>query len=142
MAWNAFKVPQLDRSILLRSIALRAGTFVAAASLASCFHSDETRSSNWPNPNNRDNPQTSNSPPCALPSLSEKEILDVARRALGDEAFQPKGLPPPNRRIDPDACRYVYVQSIFYNGGEPASLDDIDSTTTIYIARDKTFKRP
>jgi hypothetical protein len=110
----------------------------AAASVGSCVHMTGSHVDNSPSPSNRDNPKTSNVPPCALPPLSEKEILEVARQAFGEEASQ-QGLPPPNWRIEQAGCRYRYVQSIFYIDNKPAPIDGLDYSSQIYIARDKTY---
>lgn len=88
-------------------------------------------------PNNRGNPDKSNLPPCALPPLTNDQVLEIAHRAFGDE---PKGMPPPNRRIEIDGCRYRYEQSIFYFNKQPAALDSVDATASIYISRDGTWK--
>jgi hypothetical protein len=77
-------------------------------------------------------------PPCRLPSLSEEEVLEIAKRALGKH-FSMEGMPEPNRRIREFRCIYIYEQSSIYFSGKPASLDVPDAKYMIFISRDGLY---
>lgn len=81
-------------------------------------------------------------PPCAFPPLTDEQVMAVARRELGESFFSVAGMPERPYRISPQGCVYEVEYVALSLGNEWFSLDGIDSTSWMFVARDLSVFRP
>jgi len=55
-------------------------------------------------------------PPCRLPALSDAQVVEAARKTLG-ESFAPTGLPDPPYLVTQNNCIYYFEWSLDYIDG-------------------------
>lgn len=78
----------------------------------------------------------SDSPPCKLPPLTEKQVLAAALGTLGSSFLQVGGMPDRPYRITTEKCVYLFEYSVLSHHGKWFSLDAIHGTGQLWVARD------
>jgi hypothetical protein len=79
----------------------------------------------------------SEKPPCRLAPLTEQQVMDAARKELGESFFSPPDMPyrRPSRIVE-RGCVYEVEYVILSVGDRWLSFDSIDGTSSILVARD------
>ena len=79
---------------------------------------------------------TAETPPCHLAPLSEAEVHEIVVKA--GKSYAPPGLPEPIWQVTEFGCVYRYEQSGLYFNGKPATLNMVDASYEILVARDRS----
>ena len=73
---------------------------------------------------------------CTQAPLAREEVVDIARKALGDSFLRPPGMPERPYRVLSVGCVYYFEYVILSHGHEWFSFDGIDAVADIRITRD------